>query len=360
MEQDFTLRGIRQLCKHHLGEIIELHEHDMDSTESYRRKEHLNGLLNNRKIRFINPMGKFEYTKFGHFYFDENDVMMLITNEREYTLYHRPDILSHTLWSTVPVIFAGIDTRFKDDNNQQIFTGDIVTAIDMTSFVRYFHPTIPGLAGDNFEFQFEPGLKLHKEGTVFRDINISQFEHFDEFFFYWPSCQYVPNGISPEEIKRKAKEAWSQPTFMNPIKPLRTTRTIYGHFEEVLRDGYVIAYFRSLEEYEDDEGQKTYDYYIDDYPENFKGETYEIVVSDKVPCLERIKTGINSFFLYAHQHPKTKFVLCDFVRTLYIHQYLLDKTALLFYDWFTYNLTNVILPTWIFLKLCTYECIGRD
>ncbi len=363
MEQDFRYEGIRQLCNRHLGDIIELHEHDIDSIDTYRRMKSLNGLLENRKIRFVNPLGQFDYTKFGHFYFDENGVMMLITNERNLTLYHRPDILSHTLWSTVPVIFAGIDTRYSDDNHQPIFTGDVVTLDGMTSLVRYFHPTIPGLAGDNCESQFRPGLRLHKEGTVFRDISISQFEHFDKLFFRWPMNQFAPNGESPEETKRKANEAWSKPLFIDSIKPLRTTRTVYDHFEEVLRDGYVIAYFRSLEEYEDNEGQNTPEYFIDDYPDNFNGENYEIVIKNDVSYLERLdnlKTGINSFFLHAHQHPETKFVLCDFVRTLYINKYLLDKTALLFHDWFTYNLTNVIIPTWIFISICTYECIGRD
>ena len=91
MEKDFRYEGIRQLCNLHLGDIIELHEHDMDSSDTYRRTKSLNGLLENRKIRYINPFGRFDYTKFGHFYFDENGVMMLITNERDLTLYHRPD-----------------------------------------------------------------------------------------------------------------------------------------------------------------------------------------------------------------------------------------------------------------------------
>ena len=34
--------------------------------------------------------------------------------------------MSDTLYSTVPVIFAGFETGFKDDAGRDIYTGDIV------------------------------------------------------------------------------------------------------------------------------------------------------------------------------------------------------------------------------------------
>lgn len=362
MEQDFRFRGILQLSRHHIEDIIDVHELNMDSRDGFRGMERLNRLLNNRKIRFINPWGKFEYTKFGHFYFDENDVMMFITREREYTLYHRPSILDHTLWSTVPVIFAGIDTRVVDDCGQPIFTGDIVTIEDTTSVVRYFHPTIPGLAGDNCELQFRPGLRMHKEGTAFRDISVDQFKHFDEYFFLWPTNQYLPNGLRQEEVISKAHEAMVNPIFATPIKPLKSVRTIYSSLDEVLREDRVLVYFTTPAHFDDDDDDVDNGYIIlsDNYPDNFDGEIYEIGIGDKKSSLTNMLPGINSFLLHAHQHPETKFVLCDFVEILNISDYQKNKIAMLFHDWFTYNLTNVILPGWILIKIASYECIGRD
>lgn len=363
MEQDFSFTGIRQLCRLHLEEILDVHDCDMDSVEHRRLMNRLGGLLENRKIRYVDPFGKFGYTKFGHFYFDENDVMMLITKERDLTLYHRPDILSYTLWSTVPVIFAGIDTRCTDDSHQPIFTGDVVTIDDMSSLVRYFHPTIPGLAGDNCELQFRPGLRMHKEGTVFRDISLDQFKHFDEYFFHWPMSFFCPGGMTQDEVKRKAKEAWSKPLFMEPIKPLRTTKSIYDHIDEVLRKGRALAYFTAPMHFDDEEEDVDNGNIVlcDEYPDGFEGETYEIEIDDIDFSMVEMKYGIKSFFLHAHEHPETIFVLGDFVEDLNIsNDYLKDKVAKLFHDWFTYNLTNVILPSWIFIDICSWECIGRD
>ena len=55
--------------------------------------------------------------------------MMLITKDSDYTPYHKNDQLAHTLWSTVPVIFAGVDTGIKDDLWRDIYTGDVVSKL---------------------------------------------------------------------------------------------------------------------------------------------------------------------------------------------------------------------------------------
>ena len=113
MEQDFSYEGIRRLCYRHRNEIIEIHEHPHHYIQHF---DNLCRKLEGREVRYIDPLGRYKYTRFGHFYFDDNGVMMLITDDEEYTRFHRPGILSHTLWSTVPVIYAGIDTRILDNH----------------------------------------------------------------------------------------------------------------------------------------------------------------------------------------------------------------------------------------------------
>jgi hypothetical protein len=359
MEQDFSYRGISQLCGCHIEEIIEKHSRPHDS---YTNFDDLYRLLEYRDVRFIDPLGRFQYTKFGHFYFDKKGVMMLITDNWDYARCHRPDKLSHTLWSTVPVIFAGIDTRIIDDCNQPIFTGDIVTDVgnQKTSYVRYLHPTIPGLAEDNCELQYDLGSVWHKEGTVFSGISHKLYKQFDESVFRWPITQFYPNSMTREEVKERANLAWSNPVFCDSSQPIRPQRRGYGEsVEEVLCDRCVLAYFRGSESFIDADGSRGYEIFCDNYPEGYRGKSYGIKIPRRYYYLEKMKPRIDAFLLHAHKHPKTTFVLCDFTRKLLIPDLQLDKWALLFHDWFTFNIPNVILPGWILFRLGPYECYDR-
>ncbi len=357
MENDFSYEGIRRLCYRHRNEIIEMYErphyYNQNFDNLYRKLEY-------REVRFIDPYGKFRLTRFGHFYFDDNGVMMLITDDEAYTRFHRPGILSHTLWSTVPVIYAGIDTRILDDCNRPIFTGDVVTDVGnhITSYVRYFHPTIPGLAGDNCESQYRPGLTWHKEGTAFSGISRKLFKHFDRYAFDWPRHSFFPNGISPEEVKERAKAALEAPVFVENLSLTKPRRRIYKDtIDEAMQDGCVIAYFIGHSPFDD--GTPGHIMFCDNYPQGYQGKCYEIMIDDRhnPKCLE---AGIKKFLLHAHKHPETTFVLCDFVRDLEIPNDILSIYALMFQDWFSFNIPNVVLPGWIFWHIGIDECIGKD
>ena len=106
----YSFRGIQDLCRKYHRQIVASPD-----------KNNLKSVLDGRRVRFINPLGEFDYAYFGEFTFD-GDVMILLTKDHKYTKFHKPLHLS-TLWSMVPVIFAGVDTRFKDDQYQEIFTG---------------------------------------------------------------------------------------------------------------------------------------------------------------------------------------------------------------------------------------------
>ena len=208
----FSFRGIQDLCRVHHRDFLM----SMD-------RDKLKAVLENRRVRFINPLGKFDYAYFGEFTFD-GDVMILWTKKMEYTKFHKP-LHTFTLWSQVPVIFAGVDTRYRDDQNQEIFTGDVVSYKGYTSFVRYFGDSnVPGLAGDNCDIQFERNGEMHKEGTVFSDIQPTLFKEFVVEKLYWPTAQFVPRGISRDEVIERASEAKSQPQFADDFKPQRRGR----------------------------------------------------------------------------------------------------------------------------------------
>ena len=344
----FTFRGIQDLCRQYFSEIKE-------------RKD-LKAVLQGRRVRFINPIGKFDFTYFGYFYF-VGDVMMLITDSKNYAIYHKPDQLSGTLWSTVPVIFAGIDTRCKDDVGCEIFTGDVVTYQNYTSVVRYFGDSeVPGLAGDNCEILFREKGMMHKDGTAFTDISQTMFQEFNPRFIYWALSGFSYGGMSFEEVKEKASLSINAPTFVDGApKQLRNPRRVYhDNIDEVLKKNYVLAYFRDWDESEDENGELMYCIYADNLPDGYCGYTYEIKMPSDADFYTDLQTAVQQFLLYAHRRPESIFVLCDFIAVLHIPETMLMKVARMFHGWFVHHIPNVILPSWILWKIGSYEQIGRD
>ena len=63
----FSYQGVFDLERKHHEDIL--------------NRKPLKHLLEDRKIRFVNPMGRFDFCYFGDFYFDTGNVMMLITND---------------------------------------------------------------------------------------------------------------------------------------------------------------------------------------------------------------------------------------------------------------------------------------
>ena len=210
----YSFRGIQDLCQKYHRQIVASPD-----------ENNLKYVLDGRRVRFINPLGYFDYAYFGQFTFD-GDVMILWTKKMEYARFHKP-LDTFSLWSQVPVIFAGVDTGFKDDQHEEIFTGDVVSYKGDTSFVRYLSDSlVPGLAEDNCEVPFERNGDMHKEGTVFSNIKPTLFKLFTIENLYWPKNQYVPYGISRDEVIERASKAKSKPLFTDDFKPQRRGRRL--------------------------------------------------------------------------------------------------------------------------------------
>lgn len=344
---NYSFRGIKNLCRVYYRDILE--------------RKNIRRVLLSRRVRFINPMGKFDYAYFGDFYFD-GDVMMLITKDIDYVAYHKPDQLSDTLWSTVPVIFAGVDTRVKDDMGREIFTGDVVTYEGYTSVVRYFGENdIPGLIGDNCDIQFNESGTMHKDGTAFVDVNPTMFKEYDPCFVRWAADGFCQGGPSFEEIRERASVAMYVPTFIEdcPIKK-RKHHLGYDDLEEVLTDDMVLAYLRDCEACEDDGGEPSYTIFADELPDYHHERWYEIPMPDKAYFVEDLKVAINDFLLYAHSRPNEIFVLADFKGIFHISDAMELKVAKVFDEWYNYHIYNVIMPRWIFFRLVAWHGIGED
>ena len=343
----FSFRGIQDLCRVYYRDIIE-------------RKDIKHFLLS-RRVRFINPMGRFDYAYFGDYYFN-GDVMMLITKDRNYTPYHKPDQMSHTLWSTVPVIFAGVETRLKDDMGQVIFTGDVVTYQGYTSVVRYFGNTdIPGMIGDNCDIQFYQSGVVHKVGTAFVDVNPIMFKEFDPFFVRWAADGFCQGGPSFEKIGERASLAMDAPTFIGG-RPQRKKlhHWAYEEIDEMLTDDMTLTYLRDCESYEDEDGEPTYIIFADNLPSYQYEKCYEISMPDKADFIDDLKNAISEFLLYAHSCPEEVFVLADFKGVFHITGNLEIKVAKCFCDWHEFHIRNVVLPRWLAFTVGSLFQIGRD
>lgn len=344
----YSFIGIQELCREHYKEIMQSHDSDKLKT-----------ILDNRRVRFINPLGYFDYAYFGDFTFD-GDVMILWSKDIEYTRFHKP-LHTSTLLSQVPVIFAGVDTKYRDDQNQEIFTGDVVSHRGYTSLVRYFgDSTTPSLAGDNCDILFEKNWEMHKEGTVFSDIEPTLFTEFMIGKLYWPTDQFVPYGISRKEVIERASKSESRPKFTDDFKPQRRgRRLIYKQLSDVLLEEDVLCYL-AKETTEDGETPNTI-MCADNIPDAYQGELHTIKLATTNDFYDSIRTAFHEFLQYAHNNPERTFVLCDFKEALEIDdKHDKFRTAMQFHEWYKYLIPNVVVPFWILSNILTCYMIGKD
>lgn len=200
---------------------------------------------------------------------------------------------------------------------------------------------------------------MHKEGTVFSDINPTLFKEFVIEDLYWPTNQFVPYGISRNEAIERASKAKSKPLFTDDFKPQRRgRRLIYQQLSEVLRENDILCYL--AKEMIEGEEHLGIIQFADNIPDDYTGEEHSIELATADEFYNSIKTAFHEFLQYAHNNPEKTFVLCDFKEALEINKYEEQKTALQFWDWYEYKIPNVIMPFWILNNIVGWDMVGRD
>ena len=330
----FSYQGIFDLERNHHEDIL--------------NRKPLKHLLKDRKIRFVNPKGRFDYCYFGDFYFSSGNVMMLITNNLFYTRYHRPDQMSNTFWSTVPVIFAGVETSFKDDDGNEIFTYDYCDFGRYRLMVQHLSFDEPCLMADNHSIPLSWAKEhggFRKSGTTMYDLKKEMFEIFDPWEI-WRLNQFD----DPQE-REKAHNAIKEPVFVDGLpEPNKRWYRTYTDIDKVMDDDAVLVYFRSSfkETIPDENGElfEQYAYYIDNYPSVEVKQEYEMVVDN-----ENYQQLLYELMLKAHRTPEKCFVLCDFFENIVI----IDKCRKIFAQYFMpmieNYIQNIVLPKWIMEEL---------
>ena len=107
---------LKRLCKQHLYEI----------------GAGINSYLPNIKVRYVAENKKFAYAYFGDFFFFGDDFYVW-EHDDKYLDDHNQDVVEEVFNDECEgrgyarrVIFAGVQTEFKDSNGERIYTGDVI------------------------------------------------------------------------------------------------------------------------------------------------------------------------------------------------------------------------------------------
>ena len=334
--------------------------------EDIKARKNLSGVLGGKKVRFIDQEGHFGYAQFGDFYFTSMGVMMLITNESKYTWYHSPDEMNDSFFSTVPVLYAGIETGFKDDKWNEIYTGDIVRLTrnygDYTMMVRHMKGCpVPSLMGDNCDVLFEEGDKFHIEGNIFYDIKPGHFEIFDPDYYGGHNGIFLYPFSAEEKADAIAKMSRA-PFFEDRPMSVKKYPRMYEKDNDTLQiqeNDVLFCFNNGTSETED--GSEEFDVLVYDYwPKGAEGHKYETVyLSEFKPDWDELQQEVTKFLLNAHRNPEIRYVVLSWEESIESKSES-SRLCELFRPVYEYNLTNVILPAHVMCHFIAEAGIGRD
>lgn len=84
-------------------------------------------------IRYAMANDRFGYAKFGQFFFDESGNLYVWTKDKEFESDHNQDVVERYFGDECEgrgfchrVIFAGVETPYKDSKGSRIYTGDVL------------------------------------------------------------------------------------------------------------------------------------------------------------------------------------------------------------------------------------------
>ena len=320
--------------------------------EDIKSRKKLTGVLGNRKIRYVDQEGRFRYTQFGDFYFTSMGVMMLITTDKDLTWYHMPDEMCGTLYSTVPVFFAGFETGFKDDAGRDIYTGDVVRLtrnsgeytlmVNQVDWCKY-----PSLKADNHEIEFQEGDTFHIVGNVFYDILAEHLDIYDLWYYVGHNSIFI-YPRTEEQLNAELEKMAKAPFFKE--RPKKVARHALCHDETMPcytpRPGDTLIVFCSdiNDCIDPDDDSEFPEAYIDYVPQGVESpDSLCIPINLGEPDFKELKKDVDEILLLAHYNIEKNYIVIDYAKRVDDKQ-LTKAMDELFRPVEEYNLKNVILP----------------
>ena len=169
---------LKHLCEQHLYEI----------------GAGINSYLPNIKVRYVAENKKFAYAYFGDFFFFGDDFYVWEQDKR-YLDDHNQDVVEEVFNDECEgrgyarrVIFAGVQTEFKDSNGDRIYTGDVIQVEESQHRTEYM--AVGALSSedgigtycfilDNHSWSLadcnRQQYKMTRVGTVFYQLNHGDF-----------------------------------------------------------------------------------------------------------------------------------------------------------------------------------------
>ena len=169
---------LKRLCEQHLYEI----------------GAGINSYLPNIKVRYVAENKKFAYAYFGDFFFFGDDFYVWEQDDK-YLDDHNQDVVEEVFNDECEgrgyarrVIFAGVQTEFKDSNGDRIYTGDVIQIEESQHRTEYM--AVGGLSSedgigtycfilDNHSWSLadcnRQQYKMTRVGTVFYQLNHGDF-----------------------------------------------------------------------------------------------------------------------------------------------------------------------------------------
>lgn len=169
---------LKHLCEQHLYEI----------------GAGINSYLPNIKVRYVAENKKFAYAYFGDFFFFGDDFYVWEQDDR-YLDDHNQDVVEEVFNDECEgrgyarrVIFAGVQTEFKDSNGDRIYTGDVIQVEESQHRTEYM--AVGALSSedgigtycfilDNHSWSLadcnRQQYKMTRVGTVFYQLNHGDF-----------------------------------------------------------------------------------------------------------------------------------------------------------------------------------------
>ena len=183
-----------------------------------------NKFLPGIKVRYVAENKKFGYAYLGNFFFFGDD-FYIWENDEKYADDHNQDVVEAVFEDACAgrgyarrVIFAGVQTDFKDCNGEYIYTGDVIRIEKDQEQTKYLavgawsHEDGNGqycFILDNHNWDLEDCIRqsyhLERIGTVFYQLNPSDFDSVNQRVMEF-------NGWRDTEEERKEKVLMAQYT----------------------------------------------------------------------------------------------------------------------------------------------------